>query len=182
MASYSWFRVHHGMVSDPKWPLIARRSGHKKGTVVAVWAALLDFASQNEERGSIAGFDSEVIDALYDVEDGTTEAIVKAMKAQGLIVENRIVSWKQYEEPEPAGRQWDISLQCWRVLRQQVFERDGYVCQYCGRPVAHPHCDHVFPLSRGGRSTLDNLVTACPACNCSKHDKTPEEWRRSNER
>ena len=80
-------------------------------------------------------------------------------------------------EEEQRRRILDISQRQWREMRELVFERDRYVCQYCGRQIAHPHCDHVYPLSRGGRSTLDNLVTACPACNCSKHDKTPEEWR-----
>ena len=95
MASYSWFRVHHGMVSDPKWPLIARRSGHNAGTVVAVWTALLDFASQNEERGSLRGFLPAVIDALYGYEDGTTEKILREMEQLGMIVDDVIVSWEK---------------------------------------------------------------------------------------
>lgn len=65
----------------------------------------------------------------------------------------------------------------WRKLRAQVFARDAYTCRYCGRHVDTPHCDHVVPLCKGGKTELDNLVTACPACNFSKHDKTPEEWR-----
>lgn len=95
MANYSWFRVHHGMVSDPKWPLIARRSGHNAGTVVAVWTALLDFASQNEERGSLRGFLPAVIDALYGYEDGTTERILGEMEQLGMIVDDVIVSWEK---------------------------------------------------------------------------------------
>jgi 5-methylcytosine-specific restriction endonuclease McrA len=38
-------------------------------------------------------------------------------------------------------------------------------------------CDHVIPVSRGGSSTLDNLVTACLACNLAKSTMTPKEWR-----
>jgi 5-methylcytosine-specific restriction endonuclease McrA len=38
-------------------------------------------------------------------------------------------------------------------------------------------CDHVVPVSRGGSSTLDNLVTACLACNLAKSTMTPKEWR-----
>ncbi len=66
----------------------------------------------------------------------------------------------------------------WRKLRAQVFVRDQYTCRYCGKHVDTPHCDHVLPLCRGGKTVLDNLVTACPSCNCSKHDKTLEEWRK----
>ena len=65
----------------------------------------------------------------------------------------------------------------WRELRAAVFERDGYVCTYCGVDTDAPHCDHVMPVSRGGSSALDNLTTACPRCNLSKGSKTVDEWR-----
>ena len=67
--------------------------------------------------------------------------------------------------------------QVWRLLRQAVFERDGRVCVYCGKAAAPLTCDHVLPVSRGGSSTMDNLVTACLACNTAKATRTPEEWR-----
>ena len=65
----------------------------------------------------------------------------------------------------------------WQLLRLVVFERDGWTCVYCGKRTWEPTCDHVVPVSRGGSSTLDNLVTACLACNLAKATKTPEEWR-----
>lgn len=71
----------------------------------------------------------------------------------------------------------DVPLPEWQRLRIEVFERDAYTCAYCGSVVDHPHCDHVVPLSRGGKSILENLVTACPTCNCSKGGKTLDEWR-----
>lgn len=65
----------------------------------------------------------------------------------------------------------------WRETRLFVFERDGYVCGYCGEKISNPHCDHIIPHSLGGSNEPDNLVTACPSCNLSKHARTPEEWR-----
>lgn len=53
-------------------------------------------------------------------------------------------------------------------LRKMVFERDGYICRYCGNETQRPHADHVYPESRGGETTLANLVTACPGCNFKK--------------
>ena len=91
-----WFRWYHGAISDPKWPLIARKSGQNIGTVVSIWAALLEFASQSENRGSAAGFDHETIDALYGYPDGTTETVCNAMKRHGLLSETHtIVSWSK---------------------------------------------------------------------------------------
>lgn len=56
-----------------------------------------------------------------------------------------------------------------RELRLQVFERDSYTCRYCGLPATKPHCDHVYPESRGGATELGNLATACRKCNIKKH-------------
>jgi 5-methylcytosine-specific restriction endonuclease McrA len=67
----------------------------------------------------------------------------------------------------------------WRLLRQAVFERDGWACVYCGKRTGVLTCDHVIPVCRGGSSTLENLVTACEACNRAKGRRTPEEWVRS---
>ncbi len=65
----------------------------------------------------------------------------------------------------------------WQALRSRVFERDGYLCAYCGKPTTNPHCDHVIPVSRGGTNDADNLVTACARCNLSKGNKRLGEWR-----
>ncbi len=60
-------------------------------------------------------------------------------------------------------------------VRQAVLDRDDYICRYCGRRSQTMEVDHVSPMSRGGMSTLDNLVTACRECNRKKSSRTPEE-------
>lgn len=59
-------------------------------------------------------------------------------------------------------------------LRFDVFRRDGFRCRYCGKSVddgAILHADHVIAESKGGPTTLENLVTACQECNIGKSDK-----------
>jgi 5-methylcytosine-specific restriction endonuclease McrA len=55
--------------------------------------------------------------------------------------------------------------------------RDGNSCQYCRKvlPMGSLTLDHVIPKSRGGRSTGENLVACCRACNNRKGDRTPDE-------
>jgi len=61
------------------------------------------------------------------------------------------------------------------LSRKNVFRRDRYTCQYCGARGVELTLDHVTPRSRGGRTTWENLVTACKACNTKKGNRTPEE-------
>ena len=55
-------------------------------------------------------------------------------------------------------------------LRFRVFERDGFVCQYCGKypPEVILHVDHIVPVSKGGENEIENLLTACADCNLGK--------------
>lgn len=64
-----------------------------------------------------------------------------------------------------------------RFSRQSIFERDGAMCQYCGKRYARSRLtlDHVVPASRGGGDCWENLVVACHSCNVRKADRTPEE-------
>ncbi len=60
------------------------------------------------------------------------------------------------------------------LSRQNIFKRDNGCCQYCFA-AEDLTLDHVIPKSRGGKSTWDNLVTACKRCNSKKGDFTPQE-------
>ncbi len=80
------------------------------------------------------------------------------------------------------GRELDVAQSEWLRLRTAIFERDGYRCVYCGNDDKSLDCDHVKPLSKGGKSAPENLATACYSCNRSKGAKTLEEWGRFNGR
>ncbi len=57
-----------------------------------------------------------------------------------------------------------------RFNRKNIFARDGYTCQYCGERKSENDLslDHVVPRSRGGKSSWQNIVTACKSCNVRK--------------
>lgn len=50
----------------------------------------------------------------------------------------------------------------------------GGGCAYC--PESAQTVDHVVPVSRGGRTTVDNVVPACRSCNSSKKASDPQPW------
>jgi 5-methylcytosine-specific restriction endonuclease McrA len=53
----------------------------------------------------------------------------------------------------------------------QLVLRCGGECLACGKETKL-HADHVVPISRGGRNSIDNIQPLCKSCNSSKHDKT----------
>ena len=58
--------------------------------------------------------------------------------------------------------------------RRNLFRRDRFTCQYCGRQPGKGELsiDHIVPRSLGGRSTWVNCVVACLKCNKRKADRT----------
>lgn len=58
------------------------------------------------------------------------------------------------------------------LSRKSIFARDNYTCQYCGVTSKELTLDHVIPRRLGGKSTWENLVSACKKCNNKKSDKT----------
>ncbi len=61
--------------------------------------------------------------------------------------------------------------------RRGMLARDSYTCAYCGKRCAESEAtvDHVLPVSRGGRSSWGNTVTACWRCNQRKANRLPHE-------
>jgi 5-methylcytosine-specific restriction endonuclease McrA len=64
-----------------------------------------------------------------------------------------------------------------KFSRINVYARDDFRCQYCGKRfrMRQLSYDHVVPRACGGRTTWDNIVTACRPCNSRKDDRTCDE-------
>ena len=58
--------------------------------------------------------------------------------------------------------------------RFNLFLRDRFVCQYCGSQ-SDLTFDHVVPRAQGGRTTWENVATACAPCNLRKGGRTPRQ-------
>ena len=63
-----------------------------------------------------------------------------------------------------------------RFSKYNVFLRDSFKCQYCDIDLSYSTAtiDHVLPISKGGGTSFENVVTSCQPCNSSKgNDLTP---------
>jgi len=62
-----------------------------------------------------------------------------------------------------------------KLTRLEIFNRDQYTCQYCGKQTPQLTLDHVVPRYRGGEHVWENVVSACIPCNRHKAGRTPHE-------
>jgi 5-methylcytosine-specific restriction endonuclease McrA len=75
-----------------------------------------------------------------------------------------VISLKEYVHQERAPA----------FTRFNLFLRDGFKCAYCGSPQELTF-DHVVPRSKGGKTTWENIVTACSPCNLKKGGRSLKE-------
>jgi len=105
----------------------------------------------------------------------------------------RVEVIREYEDKVIQGATWKVTLPAvvryytgafekrWRrrcrFSRNAILQRDNFSCQYCGVKVSRDLMtyDHVTPVSRGGATIWQNVVTACMPCNHKKGSRTPEE-------
>lgn len=110
--------------------------------------------------------------AIVLVFDGKAEVL----ETSGLVISSATRSW-----PSPSVIRMVALIHRPRprvkLTRREVFIRDGYTCQYCGRRGGDLTIDHVVPKSRGGGHTWENLVSACKTCNHRKGGRLPNEAR-----
>lgn len=90
-----WLRWHHGTVADGKFRLVAKRAGGKVSEVIAVWAFLMEAASQSANRGDHGDLDFEAIDCALELSDGLSERIHAALTDRRMIAAGRLTAWEK---------------------------------------------------------------------------------------
>lgn len=107
-----------------------------------------------------------------------TRMPIAALQSGGAVMDT-ILQYRilNFELPERIDR---LSPEAWARLRDAVFARDAYTCQYCQRKGIPLECDHIVPLIKGGTNEAGNLITSCEDCNRSKGGKQLGEWRGRN--
>lgn len=152
------------------------------GHLVALWTWAMD----NAPTGSIPSNTSARMLARAAEFPGNPQTFVDALTEAEYLAQTEdgyeIPNWMEYGgkllvQQEKDKAHWE-SLSLYAHHKEEVFERDGYACVYCGSPL-NLSLDHVIPQSRGGSHEPTNLVTCCRSCNSSKGDKTPAEWKRA---
>ena len=148
----NWWRAHHGIANDPKLALISM-SRHvtpchaRRGDVLAVWISLLDFASQNEPRGSIKGHDCEQFAWFLELPVETVAAIIEGFQERGMISGTMLTAW---ERRQPKRDREDLGATD-RKRKQREKSMDT------GHAQVQPTC------AGGARETRDDDSNSTPA-------------------
>ncbi len=161
-----WFRAYTEMVDDEKLRLLAFEDRWH-------FVALLCLKGQGllDEGGPLLMRKVAVKLGLSVVELGDVVSRLAAVE----LVDKETLQPSMHLAVERDELRPTASV--WRVIRERIFVRDDYTCQYCGERGGRLECDHKHPVARGGSHDDENLVTACRTCNRSKRDKLITEWR-----
>lgn len=106
----------------------------------------------------------EKVEIIKEYSDIIVRTVSKSFKCPAVI---RHLTYQRFER----------SSKSLRFNRLNVYTRDNFRCQYCGRMpgVKNLTKDHVVPRSQSGPTIWENITTACVTCNRIKADRTPEE-------
>lgn len=110
----------------------------------------------------------------------TISRICKVMSVTDITLEmgnfdTQVLKAREEGKPLPQG----VDYQCGErygiaTLREAVFTRDGYTCQYCGRTIGDDailHVHHIIYRSQGGTNRMSNLITVCDKCHTPANHK-----------
>lgn len=75
-----WYHRHSGTNSDPKLKRVAKATGLHFCFVLAVWDEILEYVNAQEERGSLDGFDFELVACNLDLDVDTVIKIIDEME------------------------------------------------------------------------------------------------------
>jgi len=79
-----------------------------------------------------------------------------------------------YEGKSTKKRQSKNRVGISKKLRFEIYQRDNFTCQYCGKTKddgVKLEIDHKIPVSKGGKTDYNNLITSCHDCNSGKSNK-----------
>jgi 5-methylcytosine-specific restriction endonuclease McrA len=193
-----WIKIEHTTTDKPEVIKMAAILKIDQDAVTGKLLRLWIWADQNSVDGADVMVTHAFIDRLTD-RKGFAAAMVSVGWLSGEDGELRLPNFERHNgktaksRSETArrvagyrARNPEAKETIPRPLRAQVIKRDGNTCVYCSRPggVFTPPeissdaaiaLDHVIPESKGGVTSLDNLVCSCVRCNRIKGDRDPDE-------
>lgn len=137
-----WLNIGRQPVFRDIQPPLSKYSTHRYVAKFGTWRKALECFVESINSDSYQD---------QEVNDGDEQIVEAAPEAE--------VAFKHKTKRIPSER-----------LKVQVLMRDGNICRLCGITVTGGgiHFDHIFPWSKGGETTLENLQVLCGTHNLAK--------------
>lgn len=92
-----WFKIHHGYSSDAKLALAAHKLQTPRATINGIFVELLEYASKQEERGSLVGYNIEAGALAMGVSDEFMRNVIVTLRNVTLVTDEKVVNWDRYQ-------------------------------------------------------------------------------------
>jgi hypothetical protein len=161
----------------PKFANLKSMLGLPKGAALGWLEALWHFTGRFTPQGNIGKYTDQAIEAWVEW-DGAPGTLIAAFVKTGWINvddHKRLIAWQwgYWSGLTKRGRRSAAIRaaggEASKALRSRVLSRDGHKCLECGS-LHMLTLDHIFPVSKGGRTEENNLQTLCRGCNSAKKD------------
>jgi hypothetical protein len=93
MTEISWFKHYHGAATDPKFLAAADIACSDPALAFAAFGCALEYASKNPDRGSLAGFNPQIVASFYRRSLDEVRRLLAAFAELGMIVGERVAKW-----------------------------------------------------------------------------------------
>jgi hypothetical protein len=165
----AWFKVDDHLTSHPAGMVVGDEA-------LGYWMRLGCWLAQFPKEGDHIP-EAVAIGLLYGGRRSKNMRKLRALVDAGMLIPEGD-GYRMYALLDIAGSglsipAWDVEVPAGRrrkipdALRQAIYERDGNACLECGT-ADDLTLDHIYPWSKGGEDTFDNLRTLCRPCNSSK--------------
>ena len=150
--------------------------GDESSPLITSWWEKEYIPEEDEERWGSPAFNLYVIDRLiehfpYIVPDESLPGLMKFISCVRKIDE-KLVAVREQQSAYLAARKTERRKMT-PTLRHAVLKRDGFRCKACGAGPEDDKLvvDHIIPISKGGKSILENLRALCFTCNMGKSSR-----------
>jgi 5-methylcytosine-specific restriction endonuclease McrA len=124
--------------------------------------------SENEFSLEVYKIKSESVSKIREFKMIDPEDIRAAL----IVLKKGLQSWTNHQNhllKEP--RRLACIYTAKEKVKSEIFSQHGKACLCCGS-LSTISLDHIIPVSKGGKNSIDNLQPLCRSCNSRKSDTT----------
>jgi hypothetical protein len=143
------------------------------GILVSLWFTALRYRAD----GHFRTMDDESVAFAIDYRGDHDELIAALLKSEILARDEdgwlELVDWKRTKSKlmSPGSRRYERMKEAGGEIpervRREVFERAGYLCEFC-LAESDLTIDHILAIVHGGTNAIENLRCLCRSCNSRK--------------